>query len=224
VGETHSKEPSLYQLLSLPPSLTDNIIRKLLTFRYADHTLTIEDHYSLAPPLPSAPLPADQKEKEPKEGRAKVVLFRERGGAGRGDKKNIAKNVVTAFANYLRELQLEGEQLQESANELRGLIEKTRYNNQLIADIVRSPHLRTYFRDFLTLPAHVWVQQSKLKNKPIHEQALGVYEKLCDEREGEAQRSWQQQGAVGEMEHDQNEYYFQSGINHELEDEIKHFK
>lgn len=223
MGETDSKEPSLYQLLSLPPSLTDNIIRKLLTFRFADHTLTIEDHYSLAPPLPlpSRPLPSEQKEKEPREGRAKVVLFRERGGAGRGDKKNIAKNVVTAFANYLRELQLEGEQLQESANELRGLVEKTRYNNQLIADIVGSPHLRSYFRDFLTLPAHVWVQQSKLKNKPIHEQALGVYERLCDDREGEVQRGWPQGEQV---EHDQNEYYFQSGINHELEDEIKHFK
>jgi len=40
----------------------------------------------------------------------------------------------------------------------------------------------------LSGPALTWIHHSKLKNKEIHEEAITLYERLIDEKEGEAQR------------------------------------
>ncbi len=80
----------------------------------------------------------------------------------RGDKKNIAKNVITAFLNYLRE----GCEAQVGA--LRALIDRTKFNNHLVSLVVANDELRPFFRAFLASSAPTWVQQSKLKNKDIH--------------------------------------------------------
>lgn len=66
---------------------------------------------------------------------------------------------------------------------LKGLIEKTKYNNQLITLIISNPELRPYFSQFLGSYAAGWVQHSKLKNKEIHIEAIELYERLCEEKE-----------------------------------------
>ena len=54
---------------------------------------------------------SEEKQGQPS-GQKKVVLFRRRLRGGMlstgGDKKNIVKNVVTSFLNYLREIKQEG--------------------------------------------------------------------------------------------------------------------
>lgn len=98
----------------------------------------------------------------------------------RGDKKNIAKNVVTAFLNFLREAKQDGENCESQVNTLKTLIDRTKFNNQLVTLIVANTDLRPFFRSFLNSNAAEWVQHSKLKNKDIHMEAIGLYERLCD--------------------------------------------
>lgn len=70
----------------------------------------------------------------------KKVLFRRRlrGGliSSGGDKKNIVKNVVTAYLNYLRELQQDGHGVIRQIELLERMIAKTRFNNLLITSII----------------------------------------------------------------------------------------
>jgi hypothetical protein len=93
----------------------------------------------------------------------------------RGDKKNIAKNIVTAFMNCLRDARQEGENCEPQLNALKGLVDRTKFNNQLVTLIVANPELRPYFRNFLNSNAASWVQHSKLKNKDIHMEAIELY-------------------------------------------------
>jgi hypothetical protein len=59
--------------------------------------------------------------------------------------------------NYLREGKHEGENFEPQIEVLKTLIDKTKYNNQLITFIVSSPELRTYFRSFLNSSAVSWI-------------------------------------------------------------------
>lgn len=108
-------------------------------------------------------------------------------------------------------------------SQLRELIEKNKYNNQLVNEIIECGELRNYFKEFLSQFALNWVHHSKLKNKEIHEEAIALYERLCEEKEGEYRRE-NADRIQEEPDNDQNEYYFQSAINHELEEEIEKFK
>ena len=69
-----------------------------------------------------------------------MVLFRSRQTRDlammRGDKKNIAKNVVTAFLNFLRDAKQDGENCEPQMAALRTLIDKTKFNNQLVTMII----------------------------------------------------------------------------------------
>lgn len=101
----------------------------------------------------------------------------------RGDKKNIAKNVITAFLNFLRE------GCEAQVGTLKSLIDRTKFNNHLVSLVVANDDLRPFFRAFLASSAPQWVQNSKLKNKDIHIEAIELYERLCEERDSKARET-----------------------------------
>jgi len=68
----------------------------------------------------------------------------------KGDKKNIVKNVITAFQNYLK----------QSSNDssfpndfLKQLVNTHHYTNNLINQIIKESQLRFYFKQFLAQKA-----------------------------------------------------------------------
>lgn len=75
----------------------------------------------------------------------------------KGGKKNVVKNIVTAFLGYVKELKQEGMEIEKNIDLLKGLIAKTKFNNQLVSDIIKSDELRNYFREFLSQSATAWV-------------------------------------------------------------------
>ena len=103
------------------------------------------------------------------------------------------------------------------------LVRQTKYNNHLVTLIIDDQALRYYFRDFLTESAPEWIQHSKLKNKEIHEEAISVYLRLCDERNSQSGRE-EKKASSGSNSKDENELLFQSGLNHELEEELANIK
>ena len=68
------------------------------------------------------------------------------------------------------------------------LVKQTKYNNHLITLVIDDQALRYYFRNFLSESAPEWIQHSKLKNKEIHEEAVGLYLRLCEERSSQSGR------------------------------------
>lgn len=170
-------------LINYPSECSDNRIKKVLQIQFPHHTITLTDliEINFAPrPLqvPTIDVGSNLHNKEMvvqgvrKDTGKKLVLFRSKQTRDivqiRGDKKNIAKNVVTAFLNFLRDAKQDGENCEPQMNTLRGLIDRTKFNNQLVTMIIGNEDLRPSFRNFLASSAASWVQNSKLKNKDIH--------------------------------------------------------
>lgn len=56
------------------------------------------------------------------------------------------------------------------------LREENKFTNKLIHAIVKHSELRPYFKNFLQEGTVKWLDNSKLKNKEIHIEAMKLYE------------------------------------------------
>jgi hypothetical protein len=169
-------------LINFPSECSDNRIKKVLQIQFPHHTITLTDlieiNFAPRPLVPNIGVGSNLHRNEMvaqgarKDTGKKLVLFRSKQTGDivqiRGDKKNIAKNVVTAFLNFLRDAKQDGENCEPQMSSLRGLIDRTKFNNQLVTMIIGNEDLRPSFRSFLASSAASWVQNSKLKNKDIH--------------------------------------------------------
>jgi hypothetical protein len=169
-------------LINFPSECSDNRIKKVLQIQFPHHTITLTDlieiNFAPRPLVPNIGVGSNLHHNEMaaqgarKDTGKKLVLFRSKQTGDivqiRGDKKNIAKNVVTAFLNFLRDAKQDGENCEPQMSSLRGLIDRTKFNNQLVTMIIGNEDLRPSFRSFLASSAASWVQNSKLKNKDIH--------------------------------------------------------
>lgn len=70
--------------------------------------------------------------------------------------------------NFLKDRKREGHNFETQIESIKSLIEKTKFNNHLLHEIISNQDFRPHFRDFLSNHARLWVDQSKIKNKEIH--------------------------------------------------------
>ena len=88
---------------------------------------------------------------------------------GRRDTKNIPRNIVRAFINVLT---TSGNQSFELVEQL---AKEKHYNNSLVEAIINNQELTFLFRDFLSSSARKWIDQSRIKDKQSHYEAIDIY-------------------------------------------------
>jgi len=60
------------------------------------------------------------------------------------------------------------------------LLEEKKYNNTLIKAIIYNKTLGSLFRLFLTEEAKQWINFSRVSDKALHEEAIGIFLRLYD--------------------------------------------
>ena len=97
--------------------------------------------------------------------------------------KNVSKNFCKAFISYLRSNKITGisrNRIKDGILTYERLFEKNKYNNRLIKKMIANEILRDLFRIFLEKEAVNWINQSRISDKHLHEEAISVYLNLFE--------------------------------------------
>lgn len=96
------------------------------------------------------------------------------------DRKNVVKNIVKAFESWLRqelsqEIYRENTSLQNSRKTLERMVAKVKFNNRLINNLIKNQNLNSMFERFLRDHASEWLEQSKIKDRVSHKEAIEAF-------------------------------------------------
>jgi cellulose biosynthesis protein BcsQ len=98
----------------------------------------------------------------------------------KGTGKNVVKNIVKAFESWLRqelsqEIYRENTSLQNSRKTLERMVAKVKFNNRLINNLIKNQNLNSMFERFLRDHASEWLEQSKIKDRVSHKEAIEAF-------------------------------------------------
>ena len=161
-------------------SISNNICKnngdtfeKVTIVRFNSQVVTIKDEYSFL----------SRRESTEAEGSKRVQLFKRPPSAEEDNTKkrltkNLAKNFIKAFVNYLEDSKNE-ENSSLIECKMNVLISRQKYNNSLIQRIIDEEELRPFFIDFLKHHARNWILHSKIREKTVHREAIDLFLRLC---------------------------------------------
>lgn len=92
--------------------------------------------------------------------------------------KNISKNFCKAFVSFLKSEKVsifERRLIREAIRTYNTLLERKKYNNNLIKKIISNETLRDIFRNFLETEARNWISESRVNDKNLHYEAINIY-------------------------------------------------
>ena len=155
-------------------------LSKVTEIHFGNRTIKIRDSFL---PEPSNSIPAhpsfNQKVADNPKHQRKITLLPKSGDSGTEksrDTKNVIKNIVRLFQNWLEEtLALNRETIQE----LNQLVAELKYNNKLMLRMARSSKLREAFMAFCRTDAEEFLSNSKILDKGTHRECLEKYIDLC---------------------------------------------
>ena len=119
-------------------------------------------------------LKSGRKEKS----KEKVVLFNEikEPTIRKKDKKNIVKNIIKLFVNWLeRNNHKSLSHCFSSLTQLKTLLKIYKFNNSLIYKMTNNGFLWKLFQYFLQTDAHLAIHKSNIMDKETHHEAVEVY-------------------------------------------------
>jgi hypothetical protein len=96
----------------------------------------------------------------------------------------VVKNIVKSFENWLGS-QAASEQFGESCSLhnirkcLHRMITKIKFNNRLVNSMVENQNIHGLFEQFLSTEARSWLEQSKIKDRTSHMEAIELYLRSC---------------------------------------------
>lgn len=97
------------------------------------------------------------------------------------DKKNVVKNIIKAYESWLKAIpdQPNSQVYQDCRLSLAELLEKIKFNNNLVNAILGNPALNSTFEEFLLTDATRWLNCSKIKDRLSHQETLDLYRRSC---------------------------------------------
>lgn len=99
----------------------------------------------------------------------------------RRDKKNVVKNIVKAFECWLKTTAEDQDNAAyaDCRKVLLKMMNKIKFNNQLINGILANSALNSTFEEFLKAEASSWLNNSKIKDRLSHQETIELYLRSC---------------------------------------------
>lgn len=139
-------------------------MEKLTLIKFNDEIITIRDRYRFL----SQPQQALENNMQKRIHIFKKPLHSDNKNEGkRRVTKNLPKNFIKAFLNYLESVKDE-KNTELLDCKMRLFTSRQKFNNSFIQRIVDDSDLEQYFVNFLNNHARDWIEHSKIRDKEVH--------------------------------------------------------